>query len=353
MAPCESAEGGEGLVEIARPRMRRILIALFGTLGAAVAWTALSLFFGGAGAHAAERPMGLLDDLDKLVSTTTSVVTDTVDGVVAPLAPAATGGVAQTVTQVAQPVVSTVASVPVVGPTASAAVSETVGATTATVDAVVAPVVQTLGDEPVGHATRPVLDTLERLPIAGGVVRGLSPALASGVHGVDSVLGSLGSAAGAAVDPITSIGVDPGTYGPGQPPADGGPGDSSDPGPDCVAPAPQSRSAETPTDGAAAIALRVASGWSGHGAWFSSGGASGPPVGTPLGSGDPPGGPPGPFSTHSSSSSSAGSGGGAGSGAACIADTAPQSPRAWGPAAGAHDDALPSSPVFDTDVSPD
>ena len=45
----------------------RLFGGLLACVGAAVAFTALSLFFGGSTAHASERPTGLLDPLTSTI----------------------------------------------------------------------------------------------------------------------------------------------------------------------------------------------------------------------------------------------------------------------------------------------
>lgn len=342
-------------METSESHAPRLLAGVLTGLGAAVAWTALSLLFGGAGAHAAERPMGMLDDLSDLTSTVTSTVSGTVDGIVSPAVSTVAGSASQTATQAVTPVLGAVASAPVVGPSAASATStavdtalDTAATALGTAGTAVNSVTRALGDEPVVRIAGPLLDSLAELPVAGGAIGGLDPVLGSVVGGTDAVLGSLGgavaSAVASAVDPVVAIGTiaaptDPVPRDPSGPRLDR-PGDPT------VLSAPTASAAESPL--ALDALLRPAPPGAEPPSISS---AQGPGGGGPLGSTGPPGAPPGAPST--SSSSSAGSGGGSGGAVACLADSASPSPRAWERANGARDDALPSSPVFDTDVSPD
>lgn len=342
-------------MEIVDSRLRRILFGFFACVGAVIAWTALSLFLGSTHAQAAERSAGLLDDLTSnvtgTVTETVGTVTSLVDEIVAPVAQTASETVAHTVAQTVDPVLEVVASVPVVGPPAAELVEQTVSTATDTARDLVTPVVDVLGDQPIAHVVDPLLDSLERLPVVGSVLEQVRPVATPAVGGVDELLGSIGGTLDGTVDAVAPGGGSTQPAEPAQPGDDGSAGVA--PGGDSEAVAtsesPDSRASERSSNAIPAVspAWAATSGNSPQGTSAPTLGAKGPP-----GSGGaPPGAPPGSSSTAPTSSANAG-GGSAGS-VASIADADPLPLRAWERAAGARDDAMPSSPVFDTDVSPD
>lgn len=339
----------------------RLLGSLVACAGAALGIAALSVFFGGSSAHAAERPTGLLDPLISTIDSVTSpvtttvgdLVTGTVDDVVtplvqvlAPVGPSVTAPAAATLETTVDPLVEVVASLPVVGPPTATAVSGTVNSAVTGVAAVSELATSLLGDDPVDRLTQPLLSTLHELPVAGDLVRVLDPILAPGIDGVDSILGSLGETVTVVIDPVAGIEViDPSI--PAQPvgPAVPDPSDSSGDPPgisrdDPVSPGEPLAEARAPAPPPLAqtrsgpVAISEAA----------SGPASAPGDADPLAV---------PPVSSSPISPTAGSGGGSGGTAATVADAAPLSPRAWECANGASDDALPPAPVFDTDASPD
>ncbi|XPP26981.1 MAG: hypothetical protein ACNYNX_02025 [Leucobacter sp.] len=347
---------------------RRVLGRLLAGAGAGLALTAIGFVLGGATAQAAERPAGLLDDLSSVVESTTSTVTSTVtstaadlvgdaiDGVVAPViqlvapaAPAVTEPVAETFTQVVDPVIEIVDSVPIVGPDTAATVSSAANTVVATSGAAADSATRLLGEAPTGQLTRPIIAALQGLPVAEALIGGLDPLLGAGIDGVDTVLALLGATVASATAPVTAIEViPPGLPGP-QPIEAIIPGEPGTPGArggsppaveaQALAPPGQARflSGVPPEPQASAASALI-------------------PDGSALNSATTPGQsglaavPP---SSTAPSSSSAGSGGGSGGAAALVSDTAPMPLRAWERAAGAPDDALPPAPVFDTDISPD
>lgn len=346
----------------------RSLGGLLACLGAVVGFTALSLFFGGSSAHAAERPAGLLDPLASIIDSTTSqvsstaggLVTDAVDGIVnplveslAPVAPRVTDAVADTVTRTVDPVLEVVASVPVVGPSAAATASQAVNSTVSGLGTVSDTATSLLGERPVDRLANPILSTLTGLPVVGNLVTGLDPLLASGIGGVDSVLGTLGDAVSTAVDPVTGIEVvappvpgQPGGSGtPGHDPSDGLPALSGEGSGDLVAtPSSTDPTRHVPPRVTHSRGGPVASAQSASGVGDESGGVGAPVPADPLAVPPP---------STSSSSSSAGSGGGSGGSAAIASDAVPLSTLDWTRAGAPDDDAPPPAPVFDTDVSPD
>lgn len=164
---------------------RRSAVYLWGALFV-LAWAMLSAVFAGGEARADDETPAPLSGL-------TSLVGDTLGGVVAPVAKAATttvehvaAPVVSTVEQVAAKTTTTVASVPVVGaPTAQviAKTGETVSNVTQTVEDVVA-------SAPVSAIVTPVTDAVSGVPVLGTLVDGLG---ATGLvdelaTGVDDVL---------------------------------------------------------------------------------------------------------------------------------------------------------------------
>lgn len=345
--------GGDVPVEMTAPASR-LLGGLIACLGAAAVWFALSLCLGGSAAQAAERPAGLLDDLGEVVDSATSAAAGAVDGVVAPVvdevvAPvlAAVGGGAAAAMP---PALEAVSAVPVAGPVAA----EVVGGTGAVAADAVDAADRLLTGAPVTGIADPVLDGLRTLPVLGGVVGELDPVLGAGLSGVDSIVGSLGSAAIPVLEPVVSIvpGGSEGPSGPGQPGSPGGPATPATPawGAD--------RAIAHPHDPSASTAARAGARAEGRDLLAAGSAAtSGPPgvvdpaAGSPPGSTPHPGAPPGTASVPAPSSSA--SGGGTGVPLALASETTATAADAATREAGAGDDRLPASPVFDTDASPD
>jgi len=329
------SEEVNGSVEITGSQMHRPLIVGLACLGATIAVAALGFLLGGTRAHAAEENPGALE---KLVSKTTETVADVVEEVAAPLPPV-TRAVTTTVNQVTKPVAKTVAAAPVVGPGAATAGGKAVDATTSTAAHLADSASAALASEAASRITRQIAGALDGLPLVGGVVGELSPALASAADGVDGILDALGSATRATVQPVTDIGL------PSDPPAVDPP--QIDP---CEPPggAPAPHASPTPrfsgADGADA-----SSAWAGyaspnHIASLGDDQRSGsPPVYPPVS-------PPGPESTPPPASAGSGSAHGS---AATIAADSPPSPGAGARLPAAGEQTPPASPVLDTDVSPD
>lgn len=163
---------------------RRSVVYLWGALFV-LAWALLSALFAGGEARADDETPAPLSGL-------TSLVGDTLGGVVAPVAKATTttvehvaAPVVSTVEQVAAKTTTTVASVPVVGaPTAQviAKTGETVSNVTQAVGDVVA-------SAPVSAIVTPVTDAVSGVPVLGTLVDGLGATdlvdeLATGVDDV-------------------------------------------------------------------------------------------------------------------------------------------------------------------------
>jgi hypothetical protein len=331
----------EGEVDVDVQATRRgVPAAVFwGGLGV-LAWATLTVLVGGGSAHADDQAEGPLDGLTSLVSNTVSAVT-------APVTPIVTQVVAPVVTQVVAPVqqaapavVATVtepiAQAPVVGPVTAPVVH----AVTETAASVVEPVTDLLTDAPVSQLTDPILETVSGIPVVGGLVTDLGVISAVGdiVGVVDDTTALLGNVPNETVPPVLEA-LDPTTPAPGE----GSSGVAEPPAPTATTavtvPASPASSASSAPRSATSSALSA-----------STGAAPSSDDVTPVPSGAPAGSPPG---APVPASSSAGSAGGIGAAHARLSDVGDSPLRAGERTSGATDDALPSSPVADTDVSPD
>ncbi|WP_244632242.1 MULTISPECIES: hypothetical protein [unclassified Microbacterium] len=241
-----------------------------------------------------------------------------------------------------------VAAAPVVGPVV-APVVHTVSETTA---AVVAPVTEAITKAPVAQIADPILDTVAGVPLVGDLVSdlGITSAVGDLVGVIDDTTALLGDVTTETVPPVLEALVPTA-------PGDGDHGGATVP----AAPLPD----------AATIAPATTTSAGATGAIDASPGAPGPREAAPppataiLGddaaaraaddtirvpSGPSSGNPPG---VPAPASSSAGSGGGTGAAHARLSDVDASPLRAGERTTGAADDVLPSSPVADTDVSPD
>jgi len=338
---------------------------LWGALGV-LAWATLAVFLGGGSAHADDRDDGPLDGL-------TSLVGDTVSSVTAPVKPVVTEVVAPVVTKVVAPVVTkavapvvtkVVAPVQQTAPAVVETVTETVAATpvvgtvtapvvqavTETAHDVVAPVTAVLSDAPVSQITDPLLDTVAGLPLVGGLVTdlGVITTVDDLVDVVDDTTAILGGAVDSTVPPVLDA-LDPTTpdpaLGSGVVVEPSTPGATTVAPRDEAAPGPAPFSASSRVLGGAAFVATAPPVSTGSSDTVGSGAdATGAPENSPPGT--LPGGP-------VPASSSAGSGGGSGAAHARLSDVDPSPLRAGERTSGASDDALPTSPVADTDVSPD
>lgn len=333
----------------ARATRRGVPAAVFwGGIGV-LAWATLTVFLGGGSAHADEPEDGPLDGL-------TSLVGDTVSAVTAPVTPIVTQVVAPVVTQVVAPVQQAVPAVveavtrpiveaPVVGPVATPVVH----AVTETAAAVVEPVTDVLSNAPVSQLTDPILDAVSGIPVVGGLVDdlGVISAVDDVVGVVDDTTALLGNVTNGTVPPVLEA-LDPPTTAPGE-----GSGSVAEP-PAPVTPVDAAENAAA-TPPVSSTALPSAGITRSHAVGADSGATrladvTSPAPATPAPSGPPSGSPPG---ATIPASSSAGSGGGNNAAHARLGDAIPSPLRAGERASGASDDVLPSSPVADTDVSPD
>lgn len=326
---------------------------LWGALGVA-AWAGIAVLFGGGAAHADESD-------DNLLSPITSLVGDTVSAATEPLAPVVTQIVAPVVTQVVAPVQQTAPAVvapvvevvthaPVVGTVAAPVVQETA----TTVEAVVTPVTELLGDDPVSQIAAPVVEVVAGLPVVGDLTEdlGVIDLVGTVIGVVDDAAAVIGTVTDETVPPVLEV-FDPEIAGP-------------TPLPPVITPdVPVGSSVigdASPVSGAtsAVSASRVAwaLGAAVHptvtGADSASGSSSDDP-GRAFSDGSAPSETPsdGPPAAPVAPSSSAGSGGASSYAHARLSDVGVSLLLGSQRSPGASDDVLPSSPVADTDVSPD
>lgn len=354
----------------------RLRVGLLTGAGLALGWAALSVFLGSSPAHAADSP-GLLGGLGDTVTGATSAVVTTVSDLVLPAAapadPAATPAsdpvqsvvaavtsplpdLAATVSDAVQTSVTAavdhVDAIPVVGPPVATATSHTVNGMTGTVGDAVAPVTAILGSAPAAAITTPVSQTISGIPVVGDLLGrlGIEPLLGHVSGTVDGALGSVGAVLTGAVPPGTGIIPGPGSPGiPGIPgiPLFPAPGGNSAAAADLLPPAvipgnpAAARSPWSVPVGSVVNSARASAAPSSHP-------ADAPPANPSRGP-DTTAVPPG---SAGGSSSSAGQGDGSSSPAAVSIDDAAGDTRGTAHTSGT-DDALPSSPVYDTDVAPD
>lgn len=320
-------------------------VVIWGGLGA-LAWAALTVLTGGGSAQADETggPLdGLTSTVEEVVTAVAApVVTQTavpvVTQVAAPVVQAVTAPIPQSISPVVATVTQIVAQATVVAPAAAPVVQ----AVSPTVKGVVEPIADLLTDSPVAHVADPVLDAVTVLPVVGGIVEDLGTRdfVDSVVDVVDDVTGVVGDAVDEIVPPVL-VGPDPALPGPVVPGADGA-GDPGVPG----ASAPPFATASVTSVLAAVPALVTQ-----PVAPASTSTVVVPERGAPAANSDAPSGaPPG---APGSPTSSAGAGGSSSSAHARLGDVDASPLRAWERVAGASDDALPGSPVADTDSSPD
>lgn len=319
-------------------------VVFWGGIGV-LAWATLTVLLSGGTAHADDQEDGPLDGLTSLVSNTVSAVT-------APVAPIVTEVVAPVVTQVVAPVQQAVPAVvttvtapvvnaPVVGP----AVAPVVHAVTETTTAVVAPVTDVLTGAPVSQITDPILDTVSGIPVVGGLASdlGLISAVDDVVGVVDDTTALLGNVTSETIPPVLEA-LDPTSPEPGE-----GPASITEP---AVTTTPTVISAEDIATMPPATSTALPPAGSSHpSALPAANGATGAGDDTTRVPTDPP--PSSPPGSTVPASSSAGPGGGSGASPARLSDANSSPLRAGERTSGASDDELPSSPVADTDVSPD
>lgn len=290
---------------------------LWGTIGA-LALATLIVLTGGSSAHADEAADGPLDSITNLVGgaldSGADVVSDVVTETVAP--------VVETVLPVAETVLP---------------VAETV------VPVVTETVPDVLQDSPVSSLTDPLLDTVSNVPVVGNVLDSLAvPDAVREVAGaVDTTTGLLGTTIDTVIPPVVNV-IDPTS-----PVAPEGVPTEDRP----LTPVTPSVSTVTSTtavahSGVALSGARVLYALADQNSATEAAneGAAGPTA--PSGAAHAPLGPPAP-------SSSVGHGGGSTADGARLRDASADSLRVWKRTVAVTDDDLPSSPVTDTDTSPD
>lgn len=289
-----------------------------------VAWAAFAILTGGGTAHADDGD-GALDGLTSpLIEETVQVVTEPViSDVVAPTVNAVVAPVQQAAPAVVDDVTTAVSDVQVVGPVAADAVDTLADAASSVT--VPVPVTDVLDNTPVAQITEPALDVVTGLPMVG--------------HGIDDLLGALDGTIGAVGGTVVVPPV-PGFPDPARSHAPGRPADDRSALPAGTQTIVDQAGADgwlsTPPNPAGGPRVRPALG--------------APSNGTPPPDDLPAATPPG---TPASGSTSAATRGGPTGLSACPGEPFADPVSAWTRSPGALDDAVPSSPVDDTDVSPD
>ncbi|MCE4026005.1 hypothetical protein LXM50_08470 [Microbacterium sp. Au-Mic1] len=343
----------------------RLRVGLLSGACLALGWAALSVILGSSPAHADDSG-GLLGGAGELlgnttsavvstVGDTTSAVAGTVDAIVAPVQSAvqqtapivsgAVGAASAGVPDAAQPVIDAVTPASAVADPVTAAVTDAVGSVSSAVPEALAPVSSALASSSPASLTDPLADTLVSVPIVGDATARLGvPALLARLNGaLDSVARALNPVLGGA-GPSDPVVVPPAGAG-----STGGTVGIGSRGTDQRLPEPGAvpGSAVGPPlrihDRSPSALVHLTDSRTG----------AGDPA-PPLPSAPTPSGAPGPWATGAgSSSSSAGSGAGSTSWFATFSTLQTATPSLGAPTGTAADDALPSSPVYPTDVSPD
>lgn len=339
----------------ARTARRRLSAGvLWGGFGV-LAWAAFTLFAGGSTAHADEQNDSALGELlSGVTQTVTTPVSSVVTEVVSPVVTSVVAPVQQVAPAATAVVSQVVQHVPVVGPAAASVVQTA----TDTVESITTPVTDLLQNDPLNQIADPVLDVVSDVPIVGDVVEDLGlPGVVDDTLGLaDDVIDVVGGVVGDTVPPVLG-GLDPSTpAGPGSPvppptpaPApvigaetDGGPGavQSALPVPLRASAAPPEFPAVTPPVRHAHAAPSGASLTAAAPALTDGAAPTAGDSPTHLPSGSP--------ATQSSSPSGAGAFTSAG-----VVDGGAPALHAGALSSSDAGDGPPSSPLADTDVSPD
>lgn len=316
---------------------------LWGALGVAV-WAGLTVMLGGGSAHADDGDDNALDSLTSLVGGTVSDITEplapVVADVVAPIVETVVAPVTQTPPPVVETVVETVAPIPVVG-TVTAPVVETVSETVGTVTA---PVVDVLTDAPLTSVTQPVVDVVTEIPVVGDLLGdlGVTDLIETVIGVVDDTTAVIGTVVPDVVDPVTDTPdpVDTDT----DAPADGTDGTAT--GELATPPVPITALSSSDPRASRSTPIPALLPATGADSAESAAWACSPIGGAPPQPERPPVGP-------SAPSSSAGAGGSSSFAPALLGDVSVLPSPAAQRESRASDDAVPTSRVGDTDVSPD
>lgn len=370
-------------MNVAAAASHRILGGIaWGAFGV-LALATLTVLMGGSAAHADEEPETPLGTLTSLVGATveetaslaTPLATDVLDPAVQTVvetvvAPVVAPVVQQTVPQVVESAAETVQSAPIIGDAAQPVLDSVTPVVTETVAAVSSPVTDVLQSDPVATITEPVLQTVSA--VAGGEVGelltdlGVTATVRDVAGAVDATAGVIGGTVEATVPPVLGSLNPPAapetpdapdlpdaSEGPDAPDAAHVPGvlasaDGAD------VPADAANTSSTPVETSVSFGSPISSRlFEQLGAAASDPGFTQQPAGATPQPNDGPQPPPASMPSPASPTSTAGSGSGFHSDAARLDDSAPGPLRGWTHTNGAHDDALPSSPVADADVSPD
>jgi len=336
---------------------RRILSGVaWGTFGV-LAWATLTVLIGGGAAHAEEELQAPLSPLTSLVGSTVDDVSSLATPIVAPVVETVVETVVapvaqQTAPQIVESTVGAVVSTPIVGDSVRPVLDSVAPITTGAVETVASPLTGALQNAPVSTLTEPVLHTLSG--IADGTVGevltdlGITDALREVVGVVDATADLIGGTAASTVPPVLGALTPPAA--------------SEVPDTEPVAEAPvREDESETPSssrddDAVVRAASEHATGrMSAHVFEQLSAAASDAAVAEPdaVASTRPHENHQAPPASLSTPLPSTGSGGGSHSDAARLGDSAFDPLHTWKRTLGAPDDALPSSPVAGTDVSPD
>lgn len=342
-------------VAVAAPR--RILSGIAWVAFGVLAWATFTVLIGGTAAHADDEPETPLSPLTSLVGSTvhdvSSLATPLVTEVVAPVVETVAPVVQQAAPQVVESAVETIESAPVVGDSVQPVLDSVAPVATETVEAVTSPLTDALQHAPVATITEPVLQTISG--VAGGSVGelltdlGITGAVREIVRVVDATTDLIGGAVDSTVPPVLgalnppAASEVPDTAAVPEAPIHA---DGSD------APAPVRVDDAVVRTASEAVASRISARLfeqlraAASDATALAELATAAPTRPYDNHQAPPAGPSTPLP-------STGSGSGSHSDAARLADSAADPLRAWKRTLGAPDDALPSSPVADADVSPD
>lgn len=346
-------------MNVAAAASHRILGGIaWGAFGV-LALATLTVLMGGSAAHADEEP-------ETPLGTLTSLVGATVEETASLATPLATDVLDPAV----QTVVETVQSAPIIGDAAQPVLDSLTPVVTETVAAVSSPVTDVLQSDPVSAITEPVLQTVSA--VADGEVGelltdlGVTATVRDVAGAVDATAGVIGGTVEATVPPVLGSLNPPAASetpdAPSTPDASEGP-DAPDaahvPGVHASAdgadvPADAANTSSTPVEASVSFGSPISSRlFEQRGTAASDPGFTQQPAGATPQPNDGPQPPPASMPSPASPTSTAGSGSGFHSDGARLDDSAPGPLRGWTHTNGAHDDALPSSPVADADVSPD
>lgn len=329
-------------VEASRRRVPAVI--LWGGL-VVLAWAALTVLVGGGDAHADDDDSTPLAGLSSLVTTTVTEVVDPVVEKAAEAVTTVTEPVVESTQQVVEKAAKTVASVPVVGSTAS----DALGTVSQTVSSATDAVTDVVSDAPVSSVVRPVTDTVREVPVVGEVLDelGATDLLDDSAGALDGVVDNLAPVVDGTVPPVVDA-LDP--QHPTAPTPDVGE-PTLPTGPDAVL--PDDTTADANADATPAIALPTNDAhrtpWSGGPHPVLSSGdtaASASGIEHPNETSAPPPG-------LVPASSAAGPGGSAGGAHPAVHHSASHLHDCGVSAGPPADSTLPPAPVGDTDVSPD